>query len=181
MSAISGDLYIFNSAINREGITTNTGIVDIASATQTELSKAGILGYWAAAYDPNGVVNNSVDPSAVAISLNSAQAYLAPLAGHELEGTSLYINGVSMPLTLVDGKIIPIPSSITPYAAGNSLLNFNAGIYRIQEISIWSMTRQPYQVIDDISAAWSPATSPSSSSICPAPSWLRLWTVPSCP
>ena len=34
-------------------------------------------------------------------------AYLAPLAGHELEGTSLYINGYPMPLTLVTGSAIP--------------------------------------------------------------------------
>ena len=143
------DVYIFNSAINREGITTNTGIVDIASATQSQLNAAGILGYWAAAYDPNGVVNNTVDPSAIAVSLNAGQAYLAPLAGHELEGTSLYINGYSMPLTLVTGSEIP-PSMQSGYTAGSSLLNFNAGFYKIQEISVWTMTRQPYQVIDDM-------------------------------
>ena len=130
------DVYIFNSAINRDGISTNTGTVDIASATQSQLNAAGILGYWAAAYDPNGVVNNSVDPSAVALSLNAARAYLAPLAGHELEGASLYINGYSMPLTLVTGGEIP-PSMQSGYTAGSSLLNFNAGFYKIQEISVW--------------------------------------------
>jgi hypothetical protein len=143
------DVYLFSSAINREGINTNSGIVDIASATQAQLNTSGLLGYWVAAYDPNGVVNNSVDPNAVAISLNAADAYIAPLAGHELEGTSLYINGYSMPLTLVTSSAIP-PSMQSGYTAGSSLLNFNAGFYKLQEISVWTMTRQSYQVIDDM-------------------------------
>lgn len=143
------DVYLFSSAINREGINVNTGTVDIASATQAQLNTAGLLGYWVAAYDPNGVVNNSVDPNAVAISLNAAEAYIAPLAGHELEGTSLYINGHSMPLSLITGSAIP-SSMQSGYSAGSSLLNFNAGLYKIQEVSVWTMTRQPYQVIDDM-------------------------------
>ena len=89
------------------GITTNAGVVDIANASSDDLMKAGLVGYWKAQYDPNGVVNNSVDQTAVAISTNTALASLAPLTGHEFEGTSLYINGYAMPLTLVTAAAFP--------------------------------------------------------------------------
>ena len=151
------DLYLFNSAINRQGVSTTTGIVDIANATAEELVQAGIVGFWAAQYDPNGVINNPYDQSAVAVSTNLALASLAPLTGHEFDGTSLYVNGYAMPLILVTGTP---PPSMTGYSAGSSLLSFNAGLYRLEEISIWSMVRQPYQVIDDMFGRLVPTNEP---------------------
>ena len=142
------DVYLFNTAINADGITTSAGVVDIANANSEQLNQAGILGFWQAAYDPNGVVNNLIDNTTVAISTNNSLAYLAPLAGHEFEGTTLYIDGVALPLTMVPVK--NAPASMTGYTAGTSLLNFNAGIYMLQEISIWQMARQAYQIIDDM-------------------------------
>ena len=79
-------------------------------------------------------------------------AYLAPLTGHEFEATSLYVNGYPMPLSLIPtgqpGDTVP--SSMVRYSGGFSFLDFNAGIYRLEEISMWQMARQPYQVIDDM-------------------------------
>ena len=132
-------------------------MVDIANASSDDLVKAGLAGYWHAQYDPNGVVNNPVDPPAVAISTNTALASLAPLTGHEFEGTSLYINGYDMPLTLVKSGI---PPSMPIYSAGSSLLNFNAGPYKLEEISIWTMTRQPYQIVDDMFGRLIPSNEP---------------------
>ena len=152
------NVYLFNAAINPQGIMTTSRRVDIATATSTDLTQAGILGYWKAAYDPNGVVNNPFDQNGVAISINAALASLAPLAGYELEGTTLYINGYAMSLALVTGGAIP--SSMTGYTAGSSLLNFNAGLYKLEEISIWSMTRQPYQIIDDMFGRLIPSNEP---------------------
>ena len=141
------DLYLFNGAIDPHGIKTKSGgVIDIAAASSNDLQQSGIVGYWQAQYDPNGVVQNAYDETAVAISTNAAWASLYPLSGHEFEGTSLYVNGFPMPLTLVTGGL----PSMTPYAAGESLLNFNAGAYRLEEISIWSMTRQQYQILDDM-------------------------------
>ena len=108
-------VYLFNGAINRNGIRTSAGVVDIANAPTDDLIKAGIVGYWTAQYDPNGVVNNPFDQTAVAISTNAAVAYLAPLTGHEFEATTLYINGYAMPLTLVTGEYIP--ASMSGYTA----------------------------------------------------------------
>ena len=140
------DVYLFNSAINSEGIVTASGaLVNISSAGSDDLLRAGILGFWKAQYDPNGVVNNPYDANAVALSTSSLMAYMAPLSGYEIEGTSLYINGYSMNLTLV-----PAPPFMPDYSAGSSLLNFNAGLYRLQELSFWSMARQAYQIIDDM-------------------------------
>ena len=59
-------------------------------------SKLALLA-WPAQYDPNGVVNNPYDQTAVAKSTNSALAYLAPLTGHEFEGASLYVDGYALP------------------------------------------------------------------------------------
>lgn len=143
------DVYLFNSAINSEGIATTSGaVVNISSASSDDLLGAGILGFWKAQYDPNGVVNNPYDPNAVAVSTSSLMAYLAPLSGYELEGTSLYINGYAMTLTLVPKDSVPL--SMPDYSAGSSLLDFNAGLYRLQELSFWSMARQAYQIIDDM-------------------------------
>jgi hypothetical protein len=141
------DLYIFNSAIDRAGLRTNGTLVDLASATTTQLRQAGILGYWPVQYDPNGVVNNPYDETAVAISTNAKNAFIIPLRGHEAEGTTLYINGYQMPLTLASGAD---REEMPPYNAGTSLLLFNAGPYRLEEISIWNMCRAQYQVLDDM-------------------------------
>ena len=46
------------------------------------------------------------------------------------------------------------------YSAGSSLLTFNAGLYKLEEISIWSMTRQPYQIIDDMFGRLIPSNEP---------------------
>ena len=47
--------------------------MDIANASSDDLMQAGLVGYWMAQYDPNGVVNNPVDQTAVAISTNTAR------------------------------------------------------------------------------------------------------------
>jgi hypothetical protein len=142
------DLYLFNSAIDPTGLRSNGNLIDLAAATKDDLSKAGILGYWPVQYDPNGVVNNVYDQTALAVSTNVSTAFLAPLSGHELEGTSLYINGYQMTLELATGS--DIPSQMPPYIPGSSLLSFNAGPYRLEEISIWSMARAQYQILDDM-------------------------------
>ncbi|HVH76575.1 MAG TPA: hypothetical protein VM755_16790 [Stellaceae bacterium] len=144
------DVYLFNGAIDPDGITTPTGTVPIANASSEDLLKSGILGFWRAQYDPDGVVNNPYDQNAVAVSTNAAAASLVPLAGHEYEGTSLYLNGYPMTLTLAGTSADPIPPSMSDYVPGSPLLLFDAWIYRLQEISMWSMTRQPYQVVDDM-------------------------------
>ena len=103
------DVYLFNTAIDADGITTSAGTIDIANANSEQLNEAGILGFWQAQFDPNGIVNNPYDETAVAISTNNSLAYLAPLTGHEFEGTTLYIDGVAMPLTLVQtGQASPV-------------------------------------------------------------------------
>ncbi len=153
------NVYLFNGAINPQGINTAAGLVDISSATSNDLIKAGLVGYWPAQYDPNGVVNNTVDPDGVAVSSNMFLAKLAPLKGQELQATSLYIDGYSMPLELVSGSAIP--SSMVPYPGGSSLLEFNAGAYKLEEISMWSMCRQQYQVLDDMFGRLIPTNEPS--------------------
>ena len=55
------DVYLFNSAIDADGITTSAGTIDIANANSQQLNEAGILGFWQAQYDPNGIVNNPFD------------------------------------------------------------------------------------------------------------------------
>ena len=141
------DLYLFNTAINPTGISTPNGLVTISQATQQELAQAGLVGYWAAAYDPNGVVNNTVNTNDVAISTSATLASLAPLAGHEGEGAAIYINSVPVPFDVI---ISNIPSSITSYAPGTPTLIFNAGLYKLQELAMWNMARQAYQVMDDM-------------------------------
>lgn len=151
------DLYLFNSAITTDGqVNSATGPIDVAAATPTQLAQAGIIGFWSAAYDPDGVVNNTVTQSDVAVSTNASLAYLAPLTGHELDATALYINGYPMTLQPASKP----PSSMTGYVSGTSLLNFNAGLYKLEEISIWSMARQPYQIIDDMFGRLVPSNEP---------------------
>ena len=142
------DLYLFNSAIDPTGLKSSGKPIDLAAATSEDLSKAGIVGYWPVQYDPNGVVNNVYDQTAAAVSTNAALSYLSPLSGHELEGSSLYINGYQMTLTLASGG--DVSSQMPGYAAGSSLLAFYAGPYRLEEISIWSMARAQYQILDDM-------------------------------
>ncbi len=141
------DVYLFNTAIDPNGIATPNGQVTLSRATQQELANAGLVGYWAAAYDPNGVVNNTVNTSDVAISTSATLARLAPLAGHEAEGATLYVNSVAVPMQLITTGI---PSSITTYKQGTPTLTFNAGLYKLQELAMWNMARQQYQVMDDM-------------------------------
>jgi hypothetical protein len=141
------DVYIFGSAIASTGIPTSTGTIPISQATTEQLVGASICGYWQAAYDPNGTVQNPVNQNDVAVTTNALLANLLPLAGHELEGTALFINGAPMSLGLVTGSAVP--PSMTGRTTG-SWLTVNAGQYKIQEISMWQMARQQYQVIDDM-------------------------------
>lgn len=152
------DLYLFNSAIDPTGLRSNGNPIDLAAASSQDLSKAGILGYWPVQYDPNGVVNNVCDQTAVATSTNASTAYLAPLTGHEVEATSLYINGYEMTLELATGS--DVQSQMPAYVAGSSLLSFNAGPYRLEEISIWSMARAQYQILDDMFGRLVPSNEP---------------------
>jgi hypothetical protein len=152
-------VYLFNGAINSAGIRRDDGTVaDIANASSDDLVKAGLVGYWAAKYDPNGLISNPYDADAFGISTNLARAYLAPLSGHEREGAALYVNGYLMTLSLVTGA--QVPSSMTGFTAGNTELAFNAGLYRLAEISMWRMIRQPYQIIDDMFGRLIPSNEP---------------------
>jgi hypothetical protein len=141
------DVYLFNAAINPMGISTPNGLVTISQASQQDLAKAGLVGFWGAAYDPNGVVNNTVNTNDVAVSTSANLARLAPLAGHEAEGATIYVNGVAVPFELITSGI---PTSITAYSPGTPMLTFNAGIYKLQELAMWNMARQSYQVMDDM-------------------------------
>jgi len=164
LGAVSGgnirDVYLFNSAIDPTGIKTLSGTVDIANATPQDLAQAGVVGYWLAQYDPDGVVNNPTDPNAAAVSTSAPSASLVPLAGREFEGTSLYLNGYPMTLTRAGTPSDPVPASMPDYFPGSPLLNINAGIYRLQEISMWTMTRQPYQIVDDMFGRLIPTNEP---------------------
>src|SRR5579872_2702695 len=151
-------VHLFNTAINPIGIQTATKVVSIENASADDLKKAGLVGFWIAQYDPNGVVNNPIDQTAVAIPTGPGLAYLAPLTGREFEGSSLFINGAQMNLTVVTGT--DIPASMPAYSIGSSLLKFNAGVYKLEEISIWQMARQPYQIIDDMFGRLIPSNEP---------------------
>ena len=152
------DLYLFSSAIDPTGIKSNGNVIDIAAASSSDLQKAGVVGYWPVVYDANGVVSNVYDRTAAAVSTNADNAFLSPLSGHEFEGASLYINGFPMSLTLATGSTWP--SEMPPYDSGSSLLRFNAGAYRMEEISIWGMSRAQYQVLDDMFGRLIPANEP---------------------
>ena len=152
-------VYLFNGAINRTGIRKDDGTtVDLSFASTDDLVKAGLVGYWAAKYDPDGLLTNPYDADAVGMSTNLARAFLAPLSGHEREGTALYVNGYLMTLSLVTGT--GVPSSMTGYTPGDVELTFNAGLYRLAEISMWRMIRQPYQIIDDMFGRLVPSNEP---------------------
>jgi hypothetical protein len=86
-------VYFFNGAINSRCISTSNGVVDIAAVSSQDLIQAGIMGFWIAQYDINGVVNNPLDQTAAAIFSNTSAAILAPLKGHEFGGTTLHIVG----------------------------------------------------------------------------------------
>lgn len=152
-------VYLFNSAIDRAGIRKDNGaVIDIAAASSDDLAKAGLIGFWSAKYDPNGLLTNPLDQDAFAISTNLGRALLAPLSGHEREGAALYVNGYPMTLSLVTGG--DVPASMTGFSAGNVQLNFNAGAYRLAEISLWRMIRQQYQVVDDMFGRLIPTNEP---------------------
>jgi len=136
------DVYIFNAAIDPTNF-------DTISSTNANLLGASVLGYWKAAYDPNGIVNNGFDSTAIAVSDNASMAYLAPQKSRELEGTSLWVNGYPVPLAPV-GYVIPSAGS---HSSGSSQLSFNSGNsnqYTITEISMWNACRQQYQIMNDM-------------------------------
>jgi hypothetical protein len=152
------DVYLFASAIDYTGIATRSGTIPIAQASATQLISASVAGYWKAAYDPNGIVYNPVNTDDVAIPSNARLASLAPLAGYELEGTALFVNGYPMPLSFVPSA--SIPSTMPGYEPGSSLLIFDAGEYKLQEISMWQVARQWYQIIDDMFGRLVPSNEP---------------------
>jgi hypothetical protein len=136
------DVYLFASAIRTAGIRTGQGFVPIELASYDQLQGVGLVGCWKAAYDPNGLVYNKVDSSSFAASSNGNLAMLVPLPHHEGEGIALFVNG--SPVTLA------LQSTSAPSPTGWNYLTFNAGAYRIQEISFWNMARPQYQVISDM-------------------------------
>ena len=147
------DVYLFASAFRSNGIRTGQGFVQIDQASYADLQSAGLVGCWKAAYDPNGIVYNQVDSSAVAVPSNGTQAVLAPLQGREVEGIALYVNGTPVQMNLI--------TSTATSPSGSNWLNFNAGsTYRIQEISLWSMARQAYQVLSDMFGQLIPSNQP---------------------
>ena len=146
------DVYLFGTAFRSQGIRTGQGFVAIEQASFTDLQKAGMVGYWKAAYDPNGLVYNQVDGSYAAPS-SGTQSVLAPLSGREVEGITLYVNGTAVTTTLL--------TTTAPSPSGTNYLNFDAGnTYRIQEISFWSMARQAYQVLSDMFGQLIPSNEP---------------------
>lgn len=50
---------------------------------------------------------------------------------------------------------------MTGYVSGSSWLNFNAGLYKLCEISMWNMCRQQYQIMDDMFGRLIPSNEPS--------------------
>ena len=107
------------------------------------------------------------------MSLNANTAFLSPLSGYEIEGTSLYIDGYPLTLTLASGA--DVTSAMPAYVAGSSLLAFYAGPYRLEEISIWSMARAQYQVHDDMFGRLVPGSSePFLRCTCPVSSRFRV-------
>jgi hypothetical protein len=146
------DVYLFASAFRNQGIRTSQGFVQIDQAGYADLQGAGLIGWWKAAYDPNGLVYNQVD-NTVAVPSNGTQAVLAPLQGREVEGIALYVNGTAVQMNLIS------TGSSSP--SGWNYLTFNAGsTYRIQEISFWNMARQAYQVISDMFGQLIPSNEP---------------------
>jgi hypothetical protein len=142
------DLYLFNSAIDPTGLRSHGTPIDLADASTEDLQQASIVGYWPVVYDANGVVNNPFDQNAAAVSTTAKDASLVPLTGHELEATTLYLNGYPMTLTLATDA--SVTSNMASYSKGWSELSFNAGEYRLEEISLWSMSRAQYQIQDDM-------------------------------
>jgi hypothetical protein len=140
-------VYLFSAPNSYQGIKTAAGYVSISQASISNLLGAGLVGHWAAQYDPNGFVTSALDKSAVATSTDPKAALLAPLTGHEYEGTSLYLNGYSMPLKLLTSNV---PPQMPIYTPGTPQLRFNAGTYRLSEISLWGMCRQNSQILSDM-------------------------------
>jgi hypothetical protein len=147
------DVYLFASAFRSAGIRTSHGFVQIDQASYADLQGAGLVGCWKAAYDPNGIVPNTLDSGSFAASSSAQLAVLSPLPHREIEGIALYVNG--SPVSLV-----PVTTTSTSPSGTNSL-TFNAGsTYRIQEISIWSMARQAYQAMSDMFGQLIPSNEP---------------------
>jgi hypothetical protein len=51
-------------------------------------------------------------------------------------------------------------SEMPPYYGGSSILLFNAGPYKMEEISVWAMSRAQYQVLDDMFGRLVPSSEP---------------------
>jgi hypothetical protein len=147
------EVYLFASAFRSAGIRTGQGFVPIDQASFTDLQGAGLVGCWKAAFDPNGIVPNKVDSASFAASSSADLAVLSPLPNREIEGIALYVNGSAVTLTRVTAS--------SPSPSGSNSLTFNAGnTYRIQEISFWSMPRQPFQAISDMFGQLIPSNEP---------------------
>ena len=141
-------VYIFNTAIDYNPTNPAQRIENMSAS---DLIKHGIVGHWYAMYDPNNVVNNTIDSKAVAISSNSNLAKIIPLKGHEFEGTQFYVNGCRMQLSIVDSSVVSIPSSVKTYNPHISYIQFGANErIRLQEISIWSSSRLINQIQTDL-------------------------------
>ena len=137
------NVYLFKQAITQAGIPTNAGTVDFALASNNDLANAGLIGLWKAAYNVNGVIENTTDKSVVAASLSANSAKLEPLEGYESEGINLFLNGYSMPLTFWVQD--PVPKRLD-----GPRLEFNAGFYKLSEISMWNTARQQFQILNDM-------------------------------
>ena len=132
------DVYLFNTGIY-QGSDQLTNLFDSAhpafsTSGATQLMQWGIVGYWKAAYDPNGIVANTINTDDVAVSRRLSLANLTPTPpGREYEGTALYVNGQQVGLNRV--PLGSAPASISGAVGGSPLLRFDAGAYRLQEIS----------------------------------------------
>jgi hypothetical protein len=147
------DVYLFASAFRTKGIRTPQGFVQIDQASYADLQGAGMVGCWKVAYDPNGLVYNQVDSGSFAVSSNGKYAVLAPLPHREAEGMKLFVNGTAVAMNLL--------STTSASPSGFNYLSFNASAtYRIQEISLWSMARQAYQVLSDMFGQLIPSNEP---------------------
>ena len=118
-ASATSERYLFSTAIDPDGILTTARLVAIANATSDELLKAGLIGIWRAQYDPNGVVNNLFDQNAVAITTQTPR-YLLPLAGQELEATTLYVDGTRCRSPSSPGRAQTCRHFDGPYTGGFS-------------------------------------------------------------
>ena len=157
------DVYLFNTAvyISSDQLASLFDSTHPAFSTSgaTQLMRWGIVGYWKAAYDSNGVVANTINAGDVAVSRRLSLANLAPTPpGREFEGTALYVNGYQVALNQV--TLSAAPASIGGAVGGGSAISFDAGPYRLQEISVWQSARQQFQILDDMFGLLVPSNEP---------------------